>query len=104
MIVEMRTYTLHPGKVPEYLKLYEAQGLAVQTRVLGNLIGYFFTEIGPLNQVVHLWGYADFAERSARRAELAKEPQWQAYLEEMFKLLVSMETKILNPTSFSPLR
>lgn len=100
----MRTYTLHPGKIPDYLKLYESEGFAVQTRILGNLIGYFVTETGELNQVVHLWGYADFADRTERRARLALEPQWQAYLAEMFKLVVKMENKILNPTSFSPLR
>ena len=29
----------------------------LQQRILGNLIGYFTTEIGMLNQSVHLWGY-----------------------------------------------
>ena len=30
MIVEMREYTLQAGKVPEYLKLYESEGLDIQ--------------------------------------------------------------------------
>ena len=60
MIVEQRTYTLHPGKVPEYLRLYQAEGMAIQTRILGRMVGYFTTEIGPLNQIVHMWGYDSF--------------------------------------------
>ena len=26
MIVEMRTYTIHPGSTPEYFKVYETMG------------------------------------------------------------------------------
>lgn len=50
MIVEQRIYTLYSGKTAEYLRLYEAEGLAIQRPILGNLIGYFSTEIGPLNR------------------------------------------------------
>jgi hypothetical protein len=69
MIVEQRTYTLHPGKTPEYLRLYESEGMAIQTRILGRMVGYFTTEIGPLNQVIHMWGYDTFEERAKRRAD-----------------------------------
>ena len=34
MIIEKRTYTFHPGKVAEFLKLYEAEGLQIHTRYL----------------------------------------------------------------------
>jgi NIPSNAP len=54
MIVEERCYTLKPGTVPLYYRDYDPRGLKIQTRILGCLIGYFHTEIGELNQVVHL--------------------------------------------------
>ena len=41
MIVEMRTYTLHVGQVAGYLRLYEAEGLETQKRILGKLVGYY---------------------------------------------------------------
>jgi hypothetical protein len=44
------------------------RGLRIQKRILGNLIGYFHTE---LDQIVHLWGYESFADRERRRALLA---------------------------------
>lgn len=50
MIVEMRTYALHIGKLNAFLEIYERLGLPIQKRVLGNLIGFFQSEIGPLNQ------------------------------------------------------
>lgn len=43
-------------------------------KTLGRLLGYFITEIGELNAVVHLWGYDSFEERARRRAALAGEP------------------------------
>ena len=104
MIVEERIYTLEAGKVPEYLRLYEQEGLAIQTRILGNLIGYFSSEIGDLNLVVHMWGYASFEERTRRRAELLADPGWQAYVVKVLPFLLRMENRILVPAPFSPIR
>ncbi|MCJ0764886.1 NIPSNAP family protein [Variovorax terrae] len=100
MLVEMRTYTAHPGKWREYLKLYEAEGLAIQKRILGRMVGYYTTEFGELNQIVHLWAYQDLNERAQRRAALLHEPQWQSYVARMLPLLQRQESKILTPTGF----
>jgi hypothetical protein len=103
MIVEMRTYTLHPGQAAGYLKLYEAEGLATQTRILGRLVGYYSTEIGNVNQVVHLWAYDSFEERLKRRAALFADPTWLAYIPKVREMIVTQESKILNPAPFSPM-
>jgi len=102
MIVDERIYTLLGGKTKEYLALYEEMGLEVQTRILGNMLGYYFTEIGPLNQIVHLWGYESFEDRIRRRAELMQAPEWQEYVVLMRPLLHHQENKILIPAPFSP--
>ena len=104
MIVEHRTYTLHPGKVPEYLRHYESEGMAIQTRILGRLVGYFTTEIGPLNQIIHMWGYDSFEDRAKRRAQMQADPGWKAYIAKIQPLIQTQETKILIPTAFSPIR
>lgn len=104
MIVEMRTYTLKPGSAAAYLKTYEEKGLEVHRRILGNLIGYFSTEIGNINQVVHLWGYDSFEDRQRRRAELVKNSEWQAFLELALPYFVNQEIKLLTGTRFSPIQ
>ena len=104
MLVEQRTYTFHPGQAGSFLDAYMDGVLDVQTRILGNMIGYFTTEIGPLNQTVHLWGYDNLDERMRRRRALAGSPQWQAFLAKVLPLIMTMETKILIPTTFSPIR
>ncbi len=63
MIVEQRTYTLQPGRMKDYLRLFEDQGFAIYKSTLGHVIGVFSTEIGPLNQLVILAGYADLNDR-----------------------------------------
>jgi hypothetical protein len=104
MIVEERTYTVKPGTVQQYYADYNPRGLEIQKRILGNLIGYFHTEIGELNQIVHLWGYDSLAEREKRRAALAADQDWHAYLRQSPDIIVKMETRILVPAPFSPIR
>ncbi|WP_153770646.1 NIPSNAP family protein [Labrenzia sp. CE80] len=102
MIVEQRTYSLHIGAVPEYLKLYEEEGLAIQRPILGRMVGYFSTEIGALHQIIHMWAYKDLAERSERRAILTADPRWKEYAKKTRPLQISQENKILIPAPFSP--
>ncbi|MGB8434018.1 MAG: NIPSNAP family protein [Burkholderiales bacterium] len=104
MIIEERVYTLHPGKVPEMVRLYGEEGLALQQRHLGKFIGYFTTETGNLNQVVFMWGYDSLDDRAARRARMNQDPDWQRYIEKVVPLLVEQENRILTPTAFSPIR
>jgi hypothetical protein len=101
VIVEMREYTLHAGKVPEYFKLYESEGLAIQREILGRTLGYYSTEVGPsVNQVIHLWAYESFEDRDERRARLAADPGWQSYLQKMRPMLVAQTNRLLKPAPF----
>jgi hypothetical protein len=106
MIIDHRTYTLVPLKLGKWLELYEQYGLPVQQKYLGNLIGFFQTDIGTLNQVVHLWGFDDLAERQRRRAEMAKDPAWHEFLRRNEELgaLRHQENKIVVPVRFSPIQ
>lgn len=102
MIVEMRTYTIVAGGTAQYMKLYEEEGFKIQGPTLGNLVGWYFTEFGALNQIVHLWGYDSFAERERRRAELAAREDWQAFLGKVVPLILKQENKIMTPAPWSP--
>lgn len=104
MIYEMRTYRLRVGAVPAYLKLVAEEGIAVQRSHLGQLVGYFSSEIGPLNEIVHVWAYRDLNDRAERRAKLAADPRWQGFLPKLQGLIETMESKILVPAEFSPLQ
>lgn len=102
MIVEQRRYSLKIGRIGEYLSLYEKEGFAIQKPILGRLVGYFSTDVGTLHQIVHLWAYQDHADRAERRARLAAEPSWQAYLKKVQPLQISQQNEILIPAPMCP--
>jgi hypothetical protein len=101
MIVEQRIYTIKPGMVGEYLKLYKTEGLEVQMAHLGRLVGYYSVEIGPLNQIIHMWAYEDADDRTARRSALYADPLWQQVVAKLLTLIDRMENIILKPTKFA---
>lgn len=83
--------------MPVFLKLYEEEGIECQMRILGKMVGYYFNDIGPLNQIVHLWGYDSLDDRYERRKQLLASPDWQSYAKKMRPLVTKVENKILVP-------
>ena len=102
MIIEQRVYTIKLGTAPVYFSNYEKLGLAAQRRVLGNLVGYYVSDIGTLNQAVHQWAYENYADREQRRTALYKDPEWLAYLGKSRELglVEKQETSILVAAPF----
>lgn len=97
----MRTYQVHAGKAPDFLKVYEENGLGIITRY-AKLIGCWTNESGVLNSVVFIWAYDDFSHRTQQRAKLGKDPQWQAFVPSILPYLVHQESIFMLPTAFSP--
>ena len=105
MIFDLRIYTLHNSKMGAWLKLYEDHGHAIQVKHCGEPVFYATTEVGTLNQVVHVWKYASQAERERRRDALMADPDFQLYLQKSRELGAHQhqECRVLRSTSFSPL-
>lgn len=104
MLIDLRTYTLLPGKTREYLALYEEHAKEVQLSHLGNLVGYFTSEVGPLNEAVHIWAYKDWQDRADRRASMWSDPRFDNAAARLYPLIQRQENKLLTPTAFSPLK
>jgi hypothetical protein len=102
-IVEQRDYHVHTGRLPELVRLYETEGIAIQREVLGGFVGAFTTEIGELSTYTSMWRYDSFAEREARRAALQQRDDWRAFLAKIQPLIHTQRNRILVPTPFSPL-
>jgi len=98
MIHELRTYTLIPGTQASYIPLFEDAWKRIRGDRHGKLEGYWSTDSGTLNQVVHLWSFNDLVERQRLRAELAKNEAWTGeYLAKSQPFLISQENKIMSP-------
>lgn len=95
MVVDYRAYTFKPGTIPEFLEMFEKEGLAVQKRILGNFLGIYRTEVGNINEVIHMWGYESLAERERRRALLYQDPEFMAYVVKARALITGQDVRIL---------
>src|SRR6202140_2814726 len=97
MIVEMRTYTLQPGTVAQFEERFGA-ALPVRAK-LSPLAAFWHTEVGPLNQVIHVWPYETMDERTRLRAESTKLQGWPPNVREF---VVEQKSQIFIPAPFSP--
>lgn len=102
MFVDHRTYTIPHDKMKEYLQRYATIGFALQRRHLGHHIGCYVSEIGAVDQVVHLWGFVSMADREERRTRMEQDPEWIAFRQLIAGTFVEQETRILRAASFSP--
>ncbi len=100
MIIEERMYTLHTHRVPDFLKIYERDGLPIITKHLGNMIGFYVSEVGMQNMIVHIWAYEDWQDRERRRKGLFTDPKWLAYRIKNEEKILLQETRIMKPTGF----
>ena len=100
MIVEERIYTLHVHKVPAFLEIYEREALPVITRHLGNMVGFYITEVGMQNMIVHIWAYEDWEDREKRRKALFDDPAWHAYRVKNSEKIITQDTRIMRPSGF----
>lgn len=103
MILEMRTYQIQAGKALEFLRIYQDNGLNIISRY-AKLIGCWTKESGVLNSVVFLWAYDDFGHRTAQRAKLGQDAEWNTFIPSILPYLVHQESVFLNPVSFSPIK
>jgi hypothetical protein len=104
-LYEMRTYTLHVGKMAEAVKLYQELGFPAlrkggQDR---KLVGYFQADTGMINQLIHLWKFEDDADRRAHWASVfANKDFVEGFAGQFRPLLASQEVKLLTAAPWGP--
>ncbi|HET6608252.1 MAG TPA: NIPSNAP family protein [Rhodopila sp.] len=97
MIIEMRTYTLKPGSIAEVEKRF---GEALPIREKHSKLGAFWhSEVGPLNQIIHVWAYDNFQHRADTRAAAQKEEGWPPPIREF---VTDQRSEVFIPAPFSP--
>ena len=97
MIYEIRTYDIKPGSLAEVEKRF---GEAYEhRRKHSQMAAFWHTEIGPLNQIIHVWPYKDMEERSRIRAAAVKDGNWPPDIKEF---ILTQRSDIFIPAPFSP--
>lgn len=103
-IVDLRVYTIRLRKMAEFIDIFDRLAMPVQLKYLGRPLGMFTSAVGPLNQVVHLWGYSDMGEFERRHAERDKDPDWPAYLKASEHLITAQENRLIRQIEMPSLR
>ncbi len=104
MIIEMRTYILKPASLRKFLDIYNNDIRKTHVSILGNQIGFFYTEFGELNKVVHLYGYDSYEDREKRRELLLKNKDFINYLDKVKDIILHMKNEVMIPANFSKIR
>lgn len=101
-IYELRTYTFHPKNTKECLKITE-ESFHLRTNH-SKLIGYWITELGGANEVVHVWEYDDYAHRRNVRKALAEDEEWQnKFLKKVSPMWMDQKNSIMMLLPWSQL-
>jgi uncharacterized protein YbaA (DUF1428 family) len=101
MLVDLRVYTLLPGKFRQFLKSYEEVGFALTTRYLGRTLGIFTAESGVQNRTFQFFLYESSTHRDRCRAAMLADPAWHAFVKMDADALLEQRNTLLWPTAFS---
>ena len=98
-IVEEQTLSLLPGSLPKYWDACARHGVAAQAPLAGNLIGCFYTLIGPLHQVVTLWRFDSLADRDAKHAAAVASADWGPFIEAVKPMATAQQSRLTRPVA-----
>jgi NIPSNAP len=95
-IVDLRVYTIQLRKMPEFIEVFDRLAMPVQLKYLGRPLGVYASAVGPLNQIVHLWGFDDMGDFEKRHAARDKDPDRPAYLKASGYLITAQENRLIR--------
>jgi len=99
-IYEIRSYILKPGTMIEWGNNW-ARAINYRQHNEEAFAG-FFSQVGRLYNVHHIWCYKDLQARKQTREAAWRKPGWDECVAYTVPLIREMDSRILEPTSFSP--
>jgi len=101
-VFELRTYQLQPGRLLEWESTW-SKGIEARRQFV-QPVGAWFSQVGRLHEVHHLWQYPDLQSRKDTREKAWQVDGWSETVHKTAHLAKWMDAKILNPLPFSPLK
>ncbi|CAO0800160.1 unnamed protein product [Mucor circinelloides] len=101
-IFELRKYELKPGRLLEW-EMYWRKGLECRSQFC-EPVGAWFTQLGELNTVYHMWTYPDLQKRKTTREDAWNTEGWAETVFKTVRLVNNMQSFIMKPLPYSPLR
>jgi len=101
-LYELRTYTLFVGKMGEAVEIYRDYGWPALEPRRDKLVGYFQSDAGALNQLVHLWKFDDDADRRRHWATLYADEAFKTFAGKIRPLIASQQNQLLLAAPWGP--
>ena len=101
MIYDMRTYDIAMGKTPEYMAAVREIALPVRESYGVKLAGWYYTDVGALNKVVHIWAYRDYAHFEEAREAFRTDERWlNDYVPRVKGIILRQENQLMRASDF----
>ncbi|XP_068745406.1 protein NipSnap homolog isoform X1 [Montipora capricornis] len=97
-IYEMRTYYVKPKAfAADFLKLTNEYVHLKTESKYSKLNGCWTTDIGGINEAVHIWEYDSFAQRTEAKQAMSQDQTWiNDYVKKMLNMLVKQDNVVMN--------
>jgi len=103
MIYDMRIYDMKSGSVSEFMAAVREIALPLRREHGIRLAGWYYTDVGPQNRVVHIWAYDDYAHYEQARKGVHHDSRWtDVYLPRVKGLAVKQRNMIMKAADFFP--
>tara|TARA_B100000686_G_scaffold212411_1_gene219328 strand:- start:5858 stop:6496 length:639 start_codon:yes stop_codon:yes gene_type:complete len=101
MIYELRMYTTKPGKMKHVVNSSATVAQKIRNGdTYGKLIGHWWSQIGKMNQYVHMWEYQNVDEMRRLRSELSSRDDWKKeFVPLVGPYILSQEIRLLRSLS-----
>lgn len=101
-VFELRTYQLNPGTLLQWEQTWR-KGIEARRRFV-EPVGAWFSQVGRLHQVHHMWQYPDLQTRKETREKAWKLDGWAETVSKTAEYSRLMDSIILLPLPYSPLK
>ncbi|MDA1101642.1 MAG: NIPSNAP family protein [Proteobacteria bacterium] len=103
-LYELRTYQVYVGQLGEAVRVYKEFGWPALEKggFDAKLVGYFTSDTGGLNQLVHLWKFADDGDRRKHWGSLFQDDDFMAFAAMIRPLVMTQTNQLLNAAPWGP--
>lgn len=104
MIYELKTYTVRPDRMQDCLRAYGDEGYAYFKPFEDRLLGYFTTDVGPLNRLVQIWKFASHEDRQNMLDSLRDDAGFAAFAARLSPMFEDRQAVLMKPAPFARCR
>ena len=103
-LYEMRSYLLYVGKLQEAVACYREFGWPAfeQGGFHDKLLGYFISDVGELNKLVHIWKFDDDADRRDHWRRVDRDEKFKVFAAKIRPLISAQKNELFRNAPWGP--